>query len=132
MVESIKKRTKQIALDGIRLSRTIPETRDGNVIAKQLIRSSTSVGANYRAALRAKSKKDFVNKLRIVEEEADETLFWLELLEEDKIIQSEMLVSLKTETAEILAITVASIKTSMSNLNNKSAHLNDKVIFILK
>jgi len=87
------------------------------VISNQIIRSSTSVGANYRAVCRAKSNADFINKLRIVEEEADETLFWFEILEETQIIKSDELQSLKRETNEILSIVVSSIKTTLNRIN---------------
>jgi len=80
------------------------------VIAKQIVRSSTSIGANYRAACRAKSPADFINKLKIVEE-TDETIFWLEILEESKLVEAKRVAMLKCELNEILAIVVSSIKT---------------------
>jgi four helix bundle protein len=88
------------------------------VIAKQLIRSSTSIGANYRAACRAKSALDFINKLKIVEEETDETLYWLELLEESSLVQKDKISDLLEETNEILSIIVASINTAKNNLKS--------------
>ncbi|OIP04465.1 MAG: four helix bundle protein, partial [Bacteroidetes bacterium CG2_30_32_10] len=88
-------------------------------IAKQIVRSSTSVGANYRAACRAKSTPDFINKLKIVEEEADETYYWLEILEESGLINTARVGLLKKEVNEILSIVVASIKT-MRAKNRKS------------
>jgi four helix bundle protein len=86
------------------------------VIGRQLLRSGTSVAANYRAACRAKSKKDFVAKLGIVEEEFDETLFWMELLVESGAISQARLTELMGEAGEILRIVVASAKTARSNL----------------
>ena len=81
----MKKRTKLFALEVIRLVESLPKTKTGNVIGNQLIRELVpSVGANYRAACRSKSKADFINKLKIVEEEADESIYWMELLEEAK------------------------------------------------
>jgi four helix bundle protein len=109
--EQLQKRTKELALRIIRLVEALPDTQSSRVIGHQLLRSGTSVGANYHAAMRAKSKADMINKLKIVEEEADETLYWLELLVEADIIPGERLLPLKTETEEIIAMTVASIKT---------------------
>ena len=109
--EIVKQRTKLLAIRIINLVEKMPKTMVSNVIGCQLLRSGTSIGANYRASCRAKSTRDFVNKLKIVEEEADETLFWLELIEETRIFKSEKLLPLKTETNEILSIIVASIKT---------------------
>jgi four helix bundle protein len=109
--EQFKKRTKQLALRVIRLVGTLPKNQTGQVIGRQLLRSGTSVGANYRAACRAKSTADMINKLKTVEEEADETLYWLELLVEGSIVPQAKLSDLMTETDEILAMTVASIKT---------------------
>src|SRR5262245_25283515 len=89
----------------------LPQSRAADVIGRQILRSATSVGANYRAACRAKSPADIINKLKIVEEEADETLFWQELLIEAELVSEARLADLMTETDEILAMTVASIKT---------------------
>ena len=95
------------------------------VIGKQIIRSATSVGANYRAACRAKSTADILHKLAIVEEEADETLYWLELLVEAEIFPESKLKSLMIETNEIVAMIVASIKTLKKRKNNqKSSRAN--------
>jgi four helix bundle protein len=114
--EEFKARTKQLALRVIRLVNTLPQNRTADVIGKQLLRSATSVGANYRAACRGKSTADVIAKLSIVEEETDESLYWLELLIESQLIPAEKLKSLISETNEILAMTVASIKT----LRNKA------------
>lgn len=89
----------------------LPNKLSAWVISKQIVRSATSVGANYRSACRAKSKADFINKLKIVEEETDETHFWLEVLEESGLLMNDKTTKLKKEVNEILAITVASIKT---------------------
>ncbi|AVH71677.1 four helix bundle protein [Nostoc sp. 'Lobaria pulmonaria (5183) cyanobiont'] len=109
--QEFKARTKQLALRVIRLVEQLPQTRISDVISKQLLRSATSVGANYRAACRAKSKADLIAKLSIVEEEADETLYWLELVIESGLMTAEKLKSLMQEANEILAMTVASIET---------------------
>jgi four helix bundle protein len=109
--QQFKTRTKQLALRVIRLVESFPTTKTADVIGKQLLRSATSVGANDRAACRAKSTADLIAKLSIVEEEADETLYWLELLIESRLITVEKLNNLMQETSEILAMTVASIKT---------------------
>jgi four helix bundle protein len=104
-------RTKDLAIRIIKLVEALPNSPTGSVIGKQLLRSGTSVGANYRAACRARSTADMIAKLKIVEEEADETLYWLELLVEADIVPETRLASLMAETDEILSMTVASIKT---------------------
>ncbi|HEY84822.1 MAG TPA: four helix bundle protein [Chloroflexi bacterium] len=109
--ELFKKRTKQLAIRIIRVVKALPNDLVGQVIAKQLLRAGTSIGANYRAACRAKSTADMINKFKIVEEEADETLYWLELLIEAEILPQSRLSGLITETDEIVAMTVASLKT---------------------
>ena len=114
--DGFKQRTKQLALRIIRLTRSLPRSAEGEVIGRQLLRSGTSVGANYRAACRAKSPADHINKLKIVEEEADETLYWLELLVEAKIIPYSLLADLMKEADEIVAIVVSSLKTQRSQL----------------
>ena len=108
----MKLRTKRFALDVIRLVSKLPKTTEGRVVGNQLIRSGTSVGANYRAACRAKSKADFISKLGTVEEEADESCYWLELIIEGKILPEEQVASLLEEANEITAIIVASRKTA--------------------
>src|SRR4028118_2342820 len=106
-----KKRTKRIALDAIRLVDSLPRGRSADVIGKQLLRSATSIGANYRAACRAKSKADLIAKLAIVEEEADESLYWMELLLESGLASQNQLADLLHQTDQIVAMVVASIKT---------------------
>ncbi len=109
--QEFKDRTKQIALRMIKLVEALPRTWSGEVIGRQLLRSGTSVGANYRAACRGKSTADVLHKLAIVEEEADESLFWLELLVDAEIVKVTKLSVLMSDINEILAMTVASIKT---------------------
>jgi len=120
MQEKIKKRTKQIGLEIIKLIDELPSKPSVWEISKQIIRSSTSVGANYRAACRAKSTPDFINKLKIVEEEADETMYWLEILEESELVNSDSVTIIKKEIDEILSIVVASLKTLREKVNRKS------------
>ena len=111
----LKDRTKALALRIIRLVEAIPSTDAGQIIGRQILRSGTSVGANYRASLRAKSKADMLNKWKIVEEEADETLYWLELLVESGLMPETKLKPLMTEVEEILAMLVTSINTLRRN-----------------
>ena len=109
--QELKARTQQLALRIIRLVQALPETHVGSVIGKELLRSGTSIGVNYRAACRGKSNADMLAKLAIVEEEADETLYWLEILIEAEVMPEAKLEALMNETDEILAMTVASMKT---------------------
>src|SRR2546421_8387722 len=92
----------------------------GRTLTSQIVRSGTSVAANYRAACRAKSSADFVAKMGIVEEEADETLFWLELVEESNLVTATKLTAIRQEANELIAITVASIKTTRRNRASNS------------
>ena len=109
--QEFKDRTKQIALRIIRLVESLTDSNTAQIIGKQLLRSATSVGANYRAACRGKSTADITHKLAIVEEEADESLYWLELLIESNIVSEAKLLPLMKDTNEIVAMTVSSIKT---------------------
>jgi four helix bundle protein len=118
-----KQRTKCVALRIIRLVEALPKTRTADVIGRQLLRSGTSIGANYRAACRARSPADMIAKLGIVEEEADETMYWLELLSEAAVIPAVSLNGLRQELNEILAMIVASQKTLRRN-NPKSKIYN--------
>ncbi|MFS4468360.1 four helix bundle protein [Maribacter sp. 2210JD10-5] len=114
-MQDLKLRTKTFAVDCWQLCSIIPKSREFDAWARQLIRCSSSVGANFRASQRAKSTADFINKLKIVEEEADETIYWLELFLEVLNINHEEMKRLKKEGEELLAITVASIKTARKN-----------------
>ena len=113
--EELKARSKRFSVRITILVDNLPNVLTAKMIAGQLIRSATSVGANYRAACRAKSRRDFINKLKTVEEETDETLFWLELIEERAFIPRGKLRNLIQEAEELLAIFVASLKTAKSN-----------------
>jgi four helix bundle protein len=108
----LKKRTKAFALRVIKLIESLPNTRTADVIGRQLLRSATSVGANYRAACRARSNADFISKMGVVEEEADESIYWMELLIDGGIVPEQKLSALIVEGNELVAITVASIKTA--------------------
>jgi len=107
----LKNRTKEYAKNVIRLCRKLPNNREGRLIGNQMFRSGTSIAANYRAACRGRSKAEFISKLAIVEEEADETLFWLELIKEMSISKDPVIDLLMKEGNEIVAIIVSSIKT---------------------
>lgn len=109
--QTFKARTRKLAVAVIKKMDKLPNSRAADVVAKQVIRSGTSIGANYRAACRAKSTPDMINKMKIVEEESDETAYWLEILVEADILPQEQVKDIYKETNEILAMTVASIKT---------------------
>jgi four helix bundle protein len=119
MENQIKIRTKRIGIEVIKLVDELPKKMSVLVISKQILRCSTSVGSNYRAACRAKSDADFLNKLRIVEEESDETSFWLEVLEEANLTEPSRVEKLKEEVNEITSIIVASQKTMQKKINLK-------------
>ena len=112
--EQLRNRTKQFALRIIRLFRSLPKSPEGQTLGKQVLRSGTSIGANYRAAGRARSKAEFVSKIGIVVEEADETVFWLECLIESGIVKEAMLKDLLAEANELVAIFAASQRTARS------------------
>jgi four helix bundle protein len=108
--------TKRLAIEVIRFVETLNRNSlPQAVIGRQLIRSGTSVGANYRAAIRSKSTADFISKMGTVEEEADESMYWLELLVETGTVKSEQTIKLKDFANQIVAMTVKSIKTSRSS-----------------
>ena len=113
--EELKARTKQFALMIIKLIEDLPGTKAGHTIGNQIIRSGTSVAANYRSACRARTNADFISKITIVEEECDETLFWLELIVEANLLQKEKLHCIIKEADELTAIFTASGKTARLN-----------------
>jgi four helix bundle protein len=115
--EEFKKRTKAYALRVMRLVNSLPKERSTDVMGRQLLRCATSVGANYRAACRARSSADFIAKLCIVEEEADEAIYWMELLIESGIVPKGKIADLVNEGNEILAMIVSSIRTAKANLH---------------
>lgn len=117
----LQNRTKKFALQVIKLAERLPNNRVGWTFSDQIIRSSSSVAANYRATCRAKSDKDFINKLETVIEETDETCFWLEMIDECKIIDSKSEIDiLHKEGNELLSIFVASVKKVKFRLNNNT------------
>jgi four helix bundle protein len=115
MNNKLKVRTKLFALTIIKFVQELPKNYISNVIGGQLLRAGTSVGANYRAACRARSQAEFISKMGIVEEEADESIYWIEILIEAELIKQTKVDSLLKESNEILAMTVASIKTARKN-----------------
>ncbi len=123
-----RERTKGLALRVIHLVEALPGGTTSEIVGRQLLRSATSVGANYRAVCRARSTADMIAKLGIVEEEADETLYWLELLIEAGLIPQSRLADLMQETDEIVAMTVSLIKTlrKSRDRNPKSKISNPK------
>jgi len=110
----MKDRTKQFALRILKMADALPTSRSGNAIANQIVRSSTSVAANYRALCRSKSRADFINKTSIVEEEADETGFWLELIVDAGLLTATRIQPLLAEAGELTAMLVASRKTALA------------------
>lgn len=105
-------RTKALALSVIKLTESLPRTQTAHIIGRQVLRSATSVGANYRAACQARSRADFIAKLGIVAEEADETQYWMELLIDSGTCRSQAVGALMQEAKEITSIVVASLKTA--------------------
>jgi four helix bundle protein len=118
--EELKERTKKFTLMIIKLVDDLPNTKAGNTVGNQIIRSGTSVGANYRTVCRARSNADFISKITIVEEECDESLFWLELIQESKLMEKERLTDLLKEAAELTAIFTAAGKTARQTKSNSS------------
>lgn len=113
--DEMRARTKTYASRIVKLCSALPNNWVAQTLGRQLLRSGTSVGANYRAVCRAKSNSDFINKLRIVEEECDESLFWMELLVDNLLVKPSRLSDLMKEADEILAIVVASAKTARTS-----------------
>jgi four helix bundle protein len=127
----MKHRTKKFAVRVIKMTETLPDKRAANIIANQLIRSATSVGANYRAALRARSQADFISKIGITTEESDESEYWMELLVDCEIVKPERMTDLLQEANELVAIFTATSKTTKSHSerypkNHKSQIKNQK------
>jgi len=110
--ENLKQRTRKFALDVIKLAEKLPRDMVSEVLGKQLLRSGTSVAANYRSATRAKSSPDFVNKMSIVEEEADESTLWVDLLEPSNRLKPDVAQPMMKEAGELTVIAIASIRTA--------------------
>jgi len=113
--QELKQRTFQFGIRVITAVEALPKGETGRILGRQLLRAGTSVGANYRAAARARSQADFVAKLGVVEEECDECAYWMEMILARKLLKKAQLSNLLTEANELLAITVASIKTARRN-----------------
>ena len=111
----LQTRTKQFAIRIVKLFRSLPKTEEARVIGRQVLRSGTSVAANYLAVCRSRSKAEFIAKVGVVVEEADETVFWLELLGETSIVPKRRLEKLLLEANELLAIFAASQRTARFN-----------------
>ena len=123
--EELKNRTKKFAVRVFTFLKTLPQGKDVEVVSYQLFKSSSSVAANYRAVCRSKSYSDFSNKLKIVNEEADESLFWLEFIEELKLqYDKNELNELKTEANELVSIFTAAIKTIIEKQNGAEKIVN--------
>ena len=116
--EELKQRTKAYGLRVIPAVQALPRNDVARTLGQQLLRAGTSVGANYRAACRGKSRPDFINKLKIAEEECDESLYWMELLVDSALIPARRLLLLQQEGSEILAILVASLRTTRAAVLN--------------
>ena len=113
--DQFRERTFQFGIRCIRLAEALPKSMAAQIVAKQLIRYATSVGANYRAAIRGKSRADFVAKMGIVEEECDESLYWIDVVIELGLVPPSRTTELQREANEILAVVVSSIKTARRN-----------------
>lgn len=122
----LKTRTRAFALRVIRLAESLPNTPTARVISNQILRCGTSVGANYRAACRAKSKADFISKMGTVEEEADETIYWMELLVDAEIVTRRRIVDLLDEANQILSIVISSIKTAKGLRTNPQSEIRNQ------
>ena len=116
--EELKERTKKFAIRIVHLFRSLPKTDDARVVGKQLLRSGTAVAANYRAVCRSRSKAEFTAKLGVVVEDADETVFWLEIIVDTDMIAQSKMESLMTEANELLAIFAASQYTAKRKLTH--------------
>jgi four helix bundle protein len=115
--KDLKERTKQFSIDIVKMVSSLTHNATAQILGNQILRSGTSVGANYRAVCRAKSKKDFINKLAIVIEEADETQYWLELLVSSDLIKRENAAKLWKEADELIRIMTSASKTTKSNIH---------------
>lgn len=123
--DALQKRTGKFAVRIVRLFRALPNCAEARVVGQQLLRSGTSVAANYRAACKARSPADFISKMGIVEEESDETVFWLEFLVETGMVRQERMLDLTDEAKQLTAIFAASRLTAKNN-NRKSQIGNRK------
>jgi four helix bundle protein len=116
--KEFQKRTFDFGIRCVRVVEALPKTMPAQTIGKQLIRAATSVGANYRAAVRGRSRGDFLSRMGIVEEECDEALYWIDVLVELGFVSKTRVEELRNEANQIIAITVSSIKTARKNSKN--------------
>ncbi len=123
----LKKRTKQFALRIIKLVAALPSTVAGRAVGNQLVRCGTSVGANYRAACRSRSRLEFIARLGVVEEEADESAFWLEIIIEAPLLPKKLVLSLLREANELVAIMTSSRKSASQYLQTSRALTQSKI-----
>ena len=115
--DELRQRTKKFAIRVVNLFRSLPRSPDAQTLGKQVLRSGTSVAANYRAVCRARSKPEFISKMGIVVEEADETVFWLEILTETGVVSASKAANLHKEANELLAIFSASLRTAKTRFS---------------
>jgi four helix bundle protein len=121
--DDLRLRTFKFGIRCIRLAEAIADrSATGDVMKRQLIRCGTAVGANYRAASRARSRAEFIAKLGIVEEECDESLYWLDVIAELGLVKKSLLADLQREADELLAITISSIKTARTNIKSSGKY----------
>ncbi len=118
--EEMKRRTRAFAVRCVKLVTSFPKNAAGDIIGRQLMKAGTSVAANYRASCAARSHADFLNKLGIVEEEADESVFWIDLAPDVNLVKRNRVAGLIAEGQEILAIVIASLKTAKANRKTKT------------
>ncbi|MEM9915508.1 MAG: four helix bundle protein [Planctomycetota bacterium] len=124
--QELRDRTKAFALRVMKLAEAMPKTQASKIVTNQLLRCATSVGANYRAACRGRSKADFVSKIGIVEEEADESAYWLELIMENNLLNQKKVQPLHREAEELRKIFTSSRLTASRSRNQKSSTKNQK------
>src|SRR5258705_8053620 len=124
--DELRARTRSFVWRVIRVAESLPETPTAKVIRNQMIRCGSSVGANYRAACRARSKADFVSKMGIVEEETDETIYWMELLVDADIVKRPRIADLLDEADQILSIVISSIKTAKGIRANPQSAISNQ------
>src|SRR5262245_47558380 len=125
--EEMKKRTKRFAIAIVRFAQTLPKDSITAIMTRQLVKSGTSVGANYRSSCRAKSAADFISKMTTAEEEGDETLFWLEVLVEAEIARAAEVAGLLDEADQLVRISVASTKTKRANMANPQSNPKSEI-----
>jgi len=123
----MRARTKQFAIRVVKLFQSLPNTAEARIIGQQLLRSATSVGANYRAACLARSKKEFIAKMGIVREETDESVFWLELLQDAGVFRGDQLAGLLRESGELSSIFFASLRTAKGSVSSPRSGFNSSI-----